>query len=64
MHFPNNMIFDFKIYPLIHYTSLRDEINCVDISKDFAIMYHGQIFKNNKFKYINFIYNENLSHFW
>ena len=43
MSFPKSL----KPISIIHYSSQHDEINCVDISKDFPTMNRRLIFKKN-----------------
>ena len=52
--FPKVTFLKFKFILLIHYKSQYDEINYVGISKDITIECNRQIFKKQKFKYINF----------
>ena len=61
MHFSNSLVLKFLL--IIHYASLCDEIKCVGISKDFSIECNSQIFRNKKFRYVNFIFNDILNIF-
>ena len=47
MHFPKSWVFKLQIHTS-HYTSQRDEINCVGISKVFSIECNRPIFKSFK----------------
>ena len=48
MHFPKRWVLKFQTnlnHSLLNHSSQRDEINCVDSSKDFPTMYRRLIFK-------------------
>ena len=53
--FPKVGFSNFNLILLIHYTSQHDEINCVDISKDFTTMYCHLIFKKTNNLINNYI---------
>ena len=53
MCFAKSLVLYFKIASGIHYTSQRDEINCIGFSKDLPKTYHSPIFGK---KYLYYIY--------
>ena len=53
--FPKSYVLKLQIHTF--HSSLRDEINCVGISKNFSIECNNQIFKSKQIKCIHFIFN-------
>ena len=61
MRCAKSLVLKFKIASGIHYTSQRDEINCIGFSKDLPRAYRAPIFEKI-YIYFYYIYIKNNCH--